>query len=331
MAACLRLLNLVSALACASVAACQSGGEPGHCDLVHVTDVPVTVKHRKFFASIKINGQDVPVIFDTGATDNLITESTARRLGMSVHVSGYDYIEGIGGTTQAGEATSQNVRIGDAHGEKLKFTTVPDGMNFDEANGLLGMNFLNDFDLDLDFWEQKIGLYRAIGTCDAPYTAMAQPLYAVDLTTPQAEQDPLRESGQLIDIGPAVTITINGVALRAEVDTGSFQTVIFRDSARRAGLLDGETIASSKFSGIGPHEVRGDVRMSAPIVIGDLTLLNVPVVVADQRHWQGVDVLLGYDFVTMIHLWISKSSKTLIMQYPPRPTPSASPTSPAKL
>jgi clan AA aspartic protease (TIGR02281 family) len=324
MAARFRVLNVCSRLACACLAACQGGGEPGHCDLVHVTDLPITVKHRKFFTAIKVNGQDLPVIFDTGAAENIIPESTARRLGMSVHVSGYDYIEGIGGTAQTGVAKSQDVSIGEAHGEKLKFTTVPDGMNFYEANGLLGMNFLNDFDLDLDFWGQKIGLYRAIGTCDAPYTAMAQPLYAVDLSTPPADHDPLRDPGQMIDISPAVTIRINGVALRAEVDTGSFQTTIFRDSARRAGLLNSETIASGKLSGAGPHDVNADLRMSAPILIGDLTLLNVPVVVADQRHMQGVDMLLGYDFVTRIHIWVSKSSNSLIMQYPPQPTPSAS-------
>ena len=272
----------------------------------------------------------IPVLFDTGASDNLITESTARRLGMSVHVSGHSYVEGIGGRSQAGEATSQHVSLGDAHGEDLKFSTVPDGMNFDEADGLLGMSFLHDFDLDLDIWGQRIGLYKAFGPCDAPYSAMAQPLYDVDLIKPSVDRDPLREEGQEVDISPAVTVVINGVALHGEVDTGSFRTTVFRDSARRAGLLSGEAIESGTLSGVGSRAIRGDVRISAPIVIGDFTLLNVPVVVADQKHLPGVDILLGYDFVTRIHLWISQSSNTLIMQYPPRPTPAATADIPPK-
>jgi clan AA aspartic protease (TIGR02281 family) len=323
-------LNIVLVLSCAGLGACQPGGGQGHCDLVHVTDLPVTFNDRKFFTTIKINGQDARVMFDTGAADNLLSESTARRLGMRVQVSGYDYIEGIGGQLKVGEAKSHDVSLGGAHGEELKFTTVPDSESFPGADGVLGMNFLTDFDLDLDFWGRRIGLYKAIGACDTPYTALAEPLYAVNLTTPSAEKDPLRESGDVIDLSPAVTVAINGVSLRGEVDTGAFQTTIFRDSARRAGLLAGDAIASGKMSGAGPREVHADLRMSAPLVIGQLTLMNVPVVVADQRHLPGIDLLLGYDFVTRIHLWISKSSKTLIMQYPPGPTPAESATSPAK-
>jgi hypothetical protein len=36
-----------------------------------------------------------------------------------------------------------------------------------------------------------------------------------------------------------------------------------------------------------------------------------------------VDVLLGEDFISRVHLWISYSSHTLIMQYPPKPSKKA--------
>jgi hypothetical protein len=75
--------------------------------------------------------------------------------------------------------------------------------------------------------------------------------------------------------------------------------------------------------GIGAQPVAADVRIGAPLVIGDLTIMNMPIIVADQRRLPDTDILLGFDFVTRVHLWISHSSNTLIMQYPPVATPRA--------
>jgi hypothetical protein len=45
--------------------------------------------------------------------------------------------------------------------------------------------------------------------------------------------------------------------------------------------------------------------------------------IADQDSGAGVDMLLGYDFAKTVHLWISHSSQTVLMQYPAQPTPLA--------
>jgi predicted aspartyl protease len=107
------------------------------------------------------------------------------------------------------------------------------------------------------------------------------------------------------------------------IDTGAPHTVIFRDTARLANLLEGDVLQAGTITGVGTRNVHADLRLSAPVVIGDLTVMNMPVVVADQRHPSGVDMLLGYDFVTRTHLWIARAAKMLIMQYPPRATPAA--------
>jgi hypothetical protein len=67
--------------------------------------------------------------------------------------------------------------------------------------------------------------------------------------------------------------------------------------------------------------VQSDLRISPPVVIGDLTISNMPILVLDQRHANDADMLLGYDFVTRVHVWISRSSDSVIMQYPPAATP----------
>jgi clan AA aspartic protease (TIGR02281 family) len=120
-------------------------------------------------------------------------------------------------------------------------------------------------------------------------------------------------------------VTLNGVHLRAVIDTGAFHTTIFRDSARRVGLGDAAKVGAGTMTGVGARRVHVDVRLATAMTIGDLTVNSMPIVVADQRHTDNVDMLLGFDFVTRVHLWVSRSSGTLIMQFPPQASPAAPP------
>jgi clan AA aspartic protease (TIGR02281 family) len=240
---------------------------------------------------------------------------------LSIDYYNTGHVIGVGGSREVGMVQSREVRMGNAHGEHLTFLTTPE--NAGGADGLLGMNFLYPFDLDLDFWGHRIGVYKALSGCRSPHVAMTKPLFAVDLAADSLQnQHKPGEAGTTIDISPAVYVSINGKRFVAVIDTGASHTVIFRDSARRAGLGQADLLAQTHMYGVGKRAVKGDVRMSAPVVIGDLAVMNMPLVVVDQRHLENVDILLGYDFITRVHIWISRSSGSVIMQYPPHPTPS---------
>jgi clan AA aspartic protease (TIGR02281 family) len=302
-----------------AVCGCQGGKDAGHCTLAHVTDLKLERRGNGFFTTIAINGHSAELLFDTGSADSLLLETTARRLGLSVVHYNTGSVEGIGGTRDVGQVHAREVRLGDARGEDLGFLTTPE--NAGDADGILGMNFLFQFDLDLDFWGQRIGLYKGLGGCNSPATAMTGSLYAVDLAPePSNAQYGSPEQRSPLNLSPAVYVTINGERLRAVIDTGASHTMIFRDSARRAGLGEGDVLERTNLHGVGRRVVRAEMRLSAPVVIGELTVQNMPVLVADQRHPKDADMLLGYDFVTRVHVWVSRSSGTVIMQYPPHST-----------
>ncbi len=305
-------------LGCLAAGGCAGGQGSTTCNMVHVTDLKVTQRERAFYTTMTINGQNAEMLFDTGGEDNLLLESSARRLGLHVNSFGDLVLHGIGGTRHTGEARSPEVRLGEMHGENLTFATVTDDMYHGDEDGVLGMNFLYRYDMDLDFWGGRIGLYKALDGCGTPSVVMTQPLYAVPLTAPPG--DPGLGVGAL---RPVVYVSINGTRLRALIDTGAEHSLIFRDTAQRAGLGTAEVIERSSGVGVGPRVVAEELRLSAPVVIGDLTIKNMPIVVADQRHDVGVDLLLGYDFVTKVHVWISRSSGALVMQYPPLATPAS--------
>jgi clan AA aspartic protease (TIGR02281 family) len=302
----------------ALLAGCQSAADAPHCGMRFVSDLRLTQHKRAFYTTISINGQNADMLVDTGAAQNVLTAAAAGRLGLERTYGGGLYLEGIGGKRETGIVRSREVRLGDARGQDLKFATV-NNFKAGDADGLLGMNFLYRFDLDLDFWGGRLGLYLAAQNCATAITTMTGHLYSVPLAFSSTGPEE-----NVVWLSPSVNVTINGHVLHAVIDTGAEHTVIFRDSARRAGLSEAAVLARGHMSGIGKRSVAADIRISAPVVIGDLTVQNMPIFVVDQRHLGTTEMLLGFDFVTRVHLWVSHSSNTLIMQYPPIATPARS-------
>jgi predicted aspartyl protease len=113
------------------------------------------------------------------------------------------------------------------------------------------------------------------------------------------------------------------VTLKAVIDTGAMSSLLFRPAAERIGLPVEAIFAAgqSRLTGLAERPARGAYGLlREPVQIGGLKISNLPMAIADQRASSGVDMLLGYDFVSLVHVWISHSSHTVMMQYPYRPT-----------
>jgi predicted aspartyl protease len=119
---------------------------------------------------------------------------------------------------------------------------------------------------------------------------------------------------------------VSKVKLNAVIDTGAMSSLLFRPAAERIGLPVDAILAAAgrQVGGLALQPARGAYgTLRVPVNIGALRITNLPVAIADQRVATGVDMLLGYDFVSRVHVWISHSSHTVMLQYPARPTPLA--------
>ena len=301
-------------LLAAAVAGC-GGKPPDACTaMLHLGDQPLEQRGEKLLAHMRINGGDAYLIVDTGADDNVLRKSAARRLGLSLLQSHVGYAEGFGGQFPIGTATASDVGLAGATGRALAFTVTDDDGKGGEVDGLLGMDLLGRMDVDLDLWGNKLGLYAPLARCREPRTALAGPLYGVALRETQT------------DTRPIIDVTINGITVRALIDSGLDRSLIFRRTAERLGLVGNtQVVGSTQLRGLGPRVVDGELVVSPPIQLGDLTLSHLPVTIADQARLGDTGVVLGYDFISHVHVWISHSSRTLIMQYPPSATPAVPP------
>jgi predicted aspartyl protease len=296
-----------------ALAGCGGGGP---CTLGAAADLPVTTQHHAYYTDITINNGQAHLQVDTGAFANVLSEAAATRLGMTQQMLPRPTtLVGVGtGNRLLGLAMSDRVQVGAAHGEHVAFMTTDAAMFAPGIDGQLGMDFMAKYDDDLDFAGGHVRLVAAHGDCSTPASPLPQPVYSV----------PLLRNGE--SDSPAVEVSIHGVKMRAVIDTGAVTTLLFRPAAERIGLpVDALFAASSaKVGGAGRHPARAALGwLNLPVQVGGLELNHMPVAIADQRGPGGVDLLLGYDFVTLVHVWLSHSSHSVLMQYPARPTPVA--------
>jgi predicted aspartyl protease len=120
-----------------------------------------------------------------------------------------------------------------------------------------------------------------------------------------------------------VAAYIHGRRLVALVDTGAQHSSIFLTTALSLGVTaeDLKGDRAFKVQGIGIGQVGAMMHVFPALTVGDLTLRNTKLLVIADRSHDDTEIILGADFQHRLHLWISNSGKSLIMQYPPMPSP----------
>ena len=290
------------------------------CRLALAATVPLLNgdQDKKLLIAATLDGTPVRLVLDTGSESILLNETVARRAGREValgtHLGGLDEIGpgfavGVGGVHSAIRMQIGNLGLGRLHGS---FGAMATGQSFasEGADGLLGMSVLGSFDVDLDLPGGQVRLYSASGACGKPAVALDEPIYAA----------PLRDSYHS-EVRPLLQVVINGQNFTALLDTGSPDILLFASAAARLGL-SGEAGAPAtpfKISGVGGVSSATRRRLDT-LSVGPITLRNINVSV-DSEHNSEADLLLGLSFMRKVHVWISNSSHTLVMQFPPMPSP----------
>ena len=298
------------------------------CRLGAVAVLPEQGRHSPV-VTIDINGKPATLVLDTGAFTTTLKLNSAERLGVRMSQLDADS-HGVGGVSHLHRGVAGRMRIGGISADGLTLAGV-DFFNRPEdaeLDGLLGMNLMAAYDVDLDLAGRHVIIYEADGGCSKPTVALAQPLYMVPLE--------FIENDRQAD----VELVIDGRRVRAVVDSGAARTVMFRSAGSRLGV-DISALRSSRHVGygVGPRPVPVMEHVFATVRIGDLQINDMAILVLDQANMGldmvhvgsrlpdpslgepgGEEMLLGADFMRKVHLWISHSSHKLIMQYPPQPS-----------
>lgn len=295
-AACLGLLMLL-------LAGCSEGGQQS-CRVDVAADLPLLANTRVPAVKASLEGQDVVLFIDTGASTSSVSSSAADRFALHGGIPGRSVmLEGIGGLTLAPLVTVRHLSLGNGHAHDLELPVVPVGLPTSVEGmpvlGLFGGDFMANYDVDIDVPKHRFAMYslhqcgKRIEPFDPPYI-----------------QVPFHLDGTAIKLD----LKLNNTTLNAALDSGAAITSITEEDARRAGVtktLLASDPANTRLMGIDHNPVRAHWHQFGSLEIGDEQMRNFHFAVADMATGT---TLLGADFFRLNRVWISYSHEILFIQ-----------------
>lgn len=255
----------------------------------------------------EVNGKPVKMLLDTGSYATFMLRAEAENQNLHP-LRTSQIVHGAGGRTSMFVVNVKDFAIGSAHAKNMRFPVL-EAMENSGLAGIVGDDFLLQYDVDLDFANKRVKLFhpdhcqdRALAYWDKD--AMTVPMkFTADSTT------------------PLVQVKINGVALWALLDTGADSTVIDLDTARKLGFSqDAPGVTSGgNARGVG-SETRTLWQMTFDsFAIGDELIQHPRIGVMDRsendRGRKEHQVVLGRDFLMSHHVLLAQSQMLLYYSY----------------
>jgi len=121
-----------------------------------LTKIPFT-PGLPVLVSAKINGAGpITLILDTGSDRTLVAPVVLQRLGISTENAPRGILKGVTGMSYVDAVWVQSVEVGEARGGPLLIIAHDAGLR--EADGLLGRDFLANFNVTIDSKEKVVTL-----------------------------------------------------------------------------------------------------------------------------------------------------------------------------
>lgn len=116
---------------------------------------------NRLYVTVYINGQDdrpLRFLLDTGATDVVLNSNSPRTEGLATFTGGVENNSANSVETIPSTAPSQVVRMGSRAISGLKLIAIP--YPPDAWDGVLGLSYLRNFDIRIDYRRKSIFLYE---------------------------------------------------------------------------------------------------------------------------------------------------------------------------
>ena len=275
------------------------------CKVGLMAQLPVTMEGLRPTIPAKIEGHDVRLLVDSGAFYSVISPGTATELKLPLQPTRFGFMmTGIGGATGVELTTIKTFTLDTIPLHKVLFLV---GGSETGAAGVVGRNILDLSDTEYDLANGVIRLLRPTGCGNRPlaYWSGGKGFDQVRILSVADRLTPL-----------IVEVSVNGVTLKALLDTGAAGSAIKLSAAKRAGMpvTDDDTTGRGVSSGIGRRLVRSFVSPLRSIKIGDEEIKNTRIRVIDAST-EGEDMFLGADFFLSHRVYVARSQQIVYFTY----------------
>ena len=292
----------------ALLSACAAANTPEACRITHVADIPIQMVGNVPLVDVRINDHPAKLLLDTGAETVVIRDTSFDRLDLRRNYQALTYSTGIGAQSSNWPTQPVAVSLGPIAlpPAPLFVSALPFHLpGTDQLDGLLGSQVLSGYDVDVDMPARRLGLYERRLCPDGP------PPFDGAANTVRAEGDRAYKL--------TLPITLDGVAMNAELDTGASRTLV---DAQTTGLTEAD-LASDRgmqVAGVGPGGLSMRLHRFSRLQIGSDTVER-PLLIVGAFRRNGYDALLGADYWRTRRVWISYGSRRVYIGPRQRPQP----------
>jgi predicted aspartyl protease len=263
--------------------------EPGQ--LTSVADMHVTFVGNQPVVTGTLAGNNMRLIVDTGAAGSIITPQALQRLGITRQFGDFR-LGGIGGETYSttsfiGHVPFAVVKLADQH---------PPGQM--PPDGLIGDEFLDQYDIALDFPQNDLRLYQR--TADADVIPFQGPFARLPMSITSGGQHEF-------------TMYIDGRPVTALLDTGASHSSVRQEALDRIGVQPAQCGRSITAVGIGDLTAHQRLCRFVAVTIGGEIFTDRALAVQDRGLNVDFDVLLGEDYLRRHEVFISNQHHALYL------------------
>ena len=292
------------ALLALALAAPASGWAACH---VKVAEMPVHMVGTRVMSSVGINGQEVPMMVDSGAFYSFLSDGAAAQLKLSTHrAPGLD-VRGLTGRINVRLTTVAHLKLLKGTLSDVEFLVGGNEVSGDSM-GIIGRNLLNFADTEYDLAHGMIRIVFPNDDCEKENMA-----YWADADTVVSQVELLHTRSAEFGRQPLrATVKINGKELVALFDTGATTTVSL-DAAKSAGVKERDLTPEADMYGAGKHTARAWTGSFDSFELGGERINHNRLEVGDFDIDE--DMLLGVDFFLSHHIYVSAQQKRMYFTY----------------
>jgi predicted aspartyl protease/Flp pilus assembly protein TadD len=302
------LLAHLGAIAISSVLLAPRVQAADGCTLGRVAELPIAMSGTRPIITAKINNQEARFVLDSGAFFSMMSAATAAEFNLRLRAAPFGFrLEGIGGSATAEVTTVKEFGIAGALIHNVEF--LVGGGEAGGGVGLIGQNFLEQWDVEYDFAKGVVRLFKPEGCRKyrlAYWLTPGQSFSAMEIDAVA------RARWRTIGEG-----YVNGQKIRVMFDTGAYTSILSLKAAARAGIkTDSPGVTEAGYSsGIGRALVKTYIATASSFKIGDgEEIKNARLRIAD-LDLSDTDMLLGSDFFVSHHIFVSNSQRKLYLTY----------------
>lgn len=185
--------------------------------------IPFEMINGHITVNISINdSQPLHFVFDTGAGTNLLSESTAMRLGLDL--GGNTNIQGASGSSNMKLARNERFTFGKTEFKRQNFAVMDISHLGDEdapIDGVLGASILMRYVVEIDYDDSEIRLYKSLKDFDTSgydeYGYSLSPYRIPIIETTMELNSGKKVTGKyFVDTGAALSIMVNSNLVKEE-------------------------------------------------------------------------------------------------------------------